>query len=68
VGDGQAFAALVNRAFSMRRKTLKNALRGMLAESGIMAAGVDPGCRAETLDPATFAALALQLGTLRDDG
>jgi 16S rRNA (adenine1518-N6/adenine1519-N6)-dimethyltransferase len=68
VGDGQAFAALVNRAFSMRRKTLKNALKGMLAESGIMAAGVDPGCRAETLDPATFAALALQLGTLRDDG
>ena len=68
VGDGRAFAVLVNRAFSMRRKTLKNALKGILAESGIVDAGVDPGCRAETLAPAKFAALARQLGTQHDDG
>lgn len=59
-GDHEVFARLVNRAFSMRRKTLRNALKGILAETEIVAAGVDPGCRAETLEPAAFAALSRQ--------
>lgn len=65
-GDPQVFAELVRRAFSMRRKTLRNALGGMIPESVIMAAGVDPGCRAETLPPETFAALARRI--VRSDG
>lgn len=61
MGDPGAFAMLVRQAFSMRRKTLKNALRGRLSEADIEAAGIDPGCRAETLEPAAFAALARRI-------
>jgi len=60
ITDHAAFAAVVQAAFSMRRKTLRNALRSLLDAEGIAAAGVDPGARAETLAPAQFAALASQ--------
>jgi 16S rRNA (adenine1518-N6/adenine1519-N6)-dimethyltransferase len=57
-----AFARTVSSAFSHRRKTLRNSLRG-LAEppvilKAIVDAGVDPGARPETLTPAQFAAIA----------
>jgi 16S rRNA (adenine1518-N6/adenine1519-N6)-dimethyltransferase len=52
------FGALVTAAFSQRRKTLRNALRGRLDADTIVACGVDPGARAETLAPAVFARLA----------
>jgi 16S rRNA (adenine1518-N6/adenine1519-N6)-dimethyltransferase len=42
----------------MRRKTLRNSLRGMLDDSMIKAAGIDPGLRPETLGLEQFAALA----------
>jgi 16S rRNA (adenine1518-N6/adenine1519-N6)-dimethyltransferase len=58
IADQPAFAALVAAAFSKRRKTLRNALMGLLDVAGIVAAGVDPGARAETLAPDRFAALA----------
>ena len=60
-------AALVAAAFSKRRKTLRNALMGLLDVEGVVAAGVDPGARAETLAPARFAALASQWIARRDD-
>lgn len=53
-----AFAAIVNRAFSMRRKTLRNALKGMVSVETMIAADCDPGSRPETLTPAQFALLA----------
>lgn len=53
-----AFGEIVLRAFSARRKTLRNALRPMLDAAAIEAAGIDPGVRAEVLAPAQFAALA----------
>lgn len=53
-----SFGALVTEAFSQRRKTLRNALRARLDVAQIEALGIDPGCRAETLAPAQFAALA----------
>ena len=53
-----AFARLVAAAFSQRRKTLRNGLRGLLDIPDIEACGIDPGCRAETLAPAAFAQLA----------
>lgn len=62
VGELDRFERLVTRAFSMRRKTLKNSLRGMLDAAEIGAAGVDPGLRPEQLDLADFAALAERLG------
>ena len=53
-----AFGAVVNAAFSARRKTLRNALRALVPEAAYAACGIDPGARAETLTPAQFAALA----------
>lgn len=55
---GEQFAPLVAQAFSQRRKTLRNSLRGRVPDHGWEAAGVDPGARPETLSPAQFAALA----------
>jgi len=52
------YAAVVTAAFGQRRKTLRNALRTLLDEAAITAAGVDPGARAETLAPQAFGALA----------
>ena len=53
-----AFARTVSAAFSQRRKTLRNALRSLMDAEAIIAAGVDPGARPETLAPADFARLA----------
>ena len=58
VQDEQRFAEIVRRAFAQRRKTLRNALRGLLDATAIESAGVDPGARPETLDLAAFAALS----------
>ncbi len=53
-----ALDKVVRAAFSARRKTLSNALKGTLELAQIHAAGVDPGARAETLSQAQFQALA----------
>jgi 16S rRNA (adenine1518-N6/adenine1519-N6)-dimethyltransferase len=58
INDLPAFERLVNQAFSMRRKTLRNSLRGLLDATGIESAGIDPGARPETLGVEQFAALA----------
>jgi 16S rRNA (adenine1518-N6/adenine1519-N6)-dimethyltransferase len=60
--DAGAYARVVSAAFSQRRKTLRNSLSGLLDTAAIVAAGVDPGARPETLSAAEFAALALRLG------
>ncbi len=51
------FNSLVKSAFAQRRKTLANNLKGILDDSGIREAGVDPGLRAEALDIHQFAQL-----------
>ncbi len=53
-----AFARTVSAAFSQRRKTLRNALRSVMDTEAIVAAGIDPSVRPETLSPADFAKLA----------
>jgi 16S rRNA (adenine1518-N6/adenine1519-N6)-dimethyltransferase len=60
------FAQVVTAAFSQRRKTVRNALRGLLEPQDIEACGVDPSVRAETLAPEVFNRLALRMahGTL----
>ena len=58
LGNRAAYARVVAAAFSQRRKTLRNSLRGLLDASEIGSAGIDPGARPETLAPAEFAALA----------
>ena len=52
------FEAIVRSCFSRRRKTLRNALRGLCGEPAIDAAGLDPGARPEVLTVDEFAALA----------
>jgi 16S rRNA (adenine1518-N6/adenine1519-N6)-dimethyltransferase len=56
-----AFARTVSAAFSHRRKTLRNALRAILDVEDIVAAGIDPAMRPETLAPADFARLAARV-------
>jgi 16S rRNA (adenine1518-N6/adenine1519-N6)-dimethyltransferase len=56
---------IVAAAFSQRRKTLRNALAG-LVEPGLLAdIGIDPGRRAETLAVADFARLANALAQVQ---
>jgi 16S rRNA (adenine1518-N6/adenine1519-N6)-dimethyltransferase len=52
------FASLVARLFSMRRKTIRRALKGLADAAAIEAAGIDPGARPETLAASQFADLA----------
>jgi 16S rRNA (adenine1518-N6/adenine1519-N6)-dimethyltransferase len=59
---------VIKAAFGNRRKTLKNALsisglqiEPLMAQKALMAAGIDPGRRAETLDAVEFVALQLSL-------
>lgn len=58
VPDQALFAKLVAQAFSQRRKTLRNTLKGLLDAADIEANDIDPGRRPETLSVAEFAALA----------
>lgn len=58
IHDRQGHARLVAQAFSQRRKTLRNTLKGMVPPEQLAALGIDPGQRAEQLEVATFAALA----------
>jgi 16S rRNA (adenine1518-N6/adenine1519-N6)-dimethyltransferase len=46
---------LLRRAFSARRKTLRNALPGV----DFAAAGIDPTLRPENLSPADYARLSI---------
>ena len=59
--DDALLARLVRQAFSMRRKTLRNALKPLLGEQDIAACGIDPRVRPETLGVAEFVRLADQL-------
>ena len=58
------FNKLVKSAFAQRRKTLRNNLKGLLTESQIEDAGIDPSLRAEVLEIAQFAELSRVLETI----
>ena len=60
-GSIKNFKQIVSAAFSKRRKTLRNSLRDHLTGEQILAAGIDPGQRAEQLSLSQFAALARSL-------
>jgi 16S rRNA (adenine1518-N6/adenine1519-N6)-dimethyltransferase len=61
IADLAAYDRVVTAAFSQRRKTLSNSLKGVLTAGDIVASGIDPGIRAEQLAPADFARLASTL-------
>jgi 16S rRNA (adenine1518-N6/adenine1519-N6)-dimethyltransferase len=58
IHDEAVLESLVRQAFAQRRKTLRNALRGILDEDAIRSLGIDPSVRAEILGLSEFAALA----------
>jgi len=49
---------VVAAAFSQRRKTLRNALRGVMDVAGLAGLGIDPGARAQELGLEDFARIA----------
>lgn len=58
IGSMGVFQRLVTQAFSMRRKTLRNNLKGLLESDKIESVGIDPGVRPETLTLEQFADLS----------
>jgi len=59
------FSRVVAKAFSMRRKTLRNALSGLISASDLAGLGIDPGVRAETLPVAAFVTIANRVAQRR---
>jgi 16S rRNA (adenine1518-N6/adenine1519-N6)-dimethyltransferase len=71
--DQAELSQVIDAAFGQRRKTLRNALRGLgLDAAGVealgRAAGVDLSLRAERLGVEEFAALARQVRQVRNTG
>ena len=67
----EATFAVIDGAFSQRRKTLRSALASLAgspatAERALVAAGVDPSLRGEQLDVTAFARIADALAVERD--
>jgi 16S rRNA (adenine1518-N6/adenine1519-N6)-dimethyltransferase len=58
IGRDGVLRTLVTAAFSHRRKTLRNSLKGLLSSQDIESCGIDPQMRPETLAPAQFGLLA----------
>jgi len=56
--DEATLEAVVQKAFSQRRKVIRNCLSGMFTEEQIIAAGIDPTARPETVGLAQYVALA----------
>ena len=56
--DEEQLSKLVAQAFSQRRKTLRNTLKGLLTAEQIEGAGINPTQRAETLSVEDFVKLA----------
>lgn len=56
------FGAIVAAAFSHRRKTLRNALKGLATSEQIEHCGIDPAARPETVAPEAFNAIAQHAG------
>lgn len=61
VKDAAHFARTVAAAFSQRRKTLRNALSTVCGTDALIAAGVDPGARAEQIAVEAYVKLSNQL-------
>ena len=63
VQDANKLEQIVQQAFSMRRKTLRNALQGLAAAADIEAAGLEPGNRPEQIPVDGWIRLANRLAS-----
>lgn len=68
VENDDCLQAVVTRAFGQRRKTLRNALKGLLLGEQIEACGISPDLRPEQLDLKEFAALSNLLDAAQGGG
>ena len=71
VPDHALFGRVVAKAFSQRRKTLRNSLRKVLTEEQIAEAGINPGLRPENLsldDYARLTEVVAHYGTIKTTG
>lgn len=58
IADPGMFSRVVAQAFSQRRKTLRNSLKGLVEPERLAAVGIDPGARAEEVAVEGFIRLA----------
>jgi 16S rRNA (adenine1518-N6/adenine1519-N6)-dimethyltransferase len=58
IHDPRKLEQIVRQAFTKRRKTLRNALKGFADETAVEAAGLDPGQRPEQIPVAGWISLA----------
>ncbi|HZF25000.1 MAG TPA: 16S rRNA (adenine(1518)-N(6)/adenine(1519)-N(6))-dimethyltransferase RsmA [Steroidobacteraceae bacterium] len=58
IGAPERFEQVVRAAFSQRRKTLRNALKGVVDADRLRQLGIDPALRPERLAPEQFALIA----------
>lgn len=63
--DRDLLQQVVQKAFSQRRKVIRNCVAGMFSENQLIDAGVDPQARPEALPMEQFVALANRLARLR---
>ncbi|MCD2514812.1 16S rRNA (adenine(1518)-N(6)/adenine(1519)-N(6))-dimethyltransferase RsmA [Massilia sp. G4R7] len=56
--DGATLEKVVAKAFSQRRKVIRNCVAGMFTEAQLMEAGIDPGARPEAVGLEQYVALA----------
>ena len=64
VTNDSNFARVVRQAFSQRRKTLRNNLKGLMTSEQLSTLGIDAGLRAEVLSLEQFARISNALGEL----
>jgi 16S rRNA (adenine1518-N6/adenine1519-N6)-dimethyltransferase len=65
--DAAVLEQLVAKAFSQRRKVLRNCVAGLLTENTLIDVGVDPQARPEAVPMEQFVALANRLASDRTD-
>ena len=58
IDDERLLGRIVATAFSQRRKTLRNALKTILADTELRSLGIDPGDRPESIPVSDYVALA----------
>ncbi|GAB3441161.1 16S rRNA (adenine(1518)-N(6)/adenine(1519)-N(6))-dimethyltransferase RsmA [Massilia solisilvae] len=56
--DGARLESVVQKAFSQRRKVIRNCVAGMFTEAQLIEAGIDPGARPEAVSLEQYVALA----------
>ncbi|MBI1890994.1 MAG: 16S rRNA (adenine(1518)-N(6)/adenine(1519)-N(6))-dimethyltransferase RsmA [Burkholderiales bacterium] len=64
--DAEKLGQVVTKAFSQRRKVIRNCLAGMFTEQDLIDAGIDPQARPEAVPVEQFVALANKLSKPAD--